>query len=239
MKMERSRIHFAISAIVLNVFCGAGCGSSPDAAPLEVPQAAVTPPAQPAAAPGGEKPPAEPPKARDAASYTFDGFKLGTLYGSEVMSRPPYDQPCDNDPIDNKARRFMVYGARPCRERTFPENTTVLFYIKYTDTRDDYNQPIEAFGWLGGNYFASRSDFPVRTGQPSSAVNEALGAPLKTFSVERKKARVTVQQHPGDVWSVVEDGIAVGFVVGPMPQDPESEQWRGLMQMFERYTKAP
>jgi hypothetical protein len=40
------------------------------------------------------------------------------------------------------------------------------------------------------------------------------------------------------VWSIAEDGVLVGFVVGPMPEDPESEQWRGLMQMYERYTKA-
>jgi hypothetical protein len=46
-----------------------------------------------------------------------------------------------------------------------------------------------------------------------------------------------VQRHPGDVWSLAEDGSVVGFVVGPMPEDPESEQWRGLMQMFERYTQ--
>ncbi|NUQ72747.1 MAG: hypothetical protein HUU21_04250 [Polyangiaceae bacterium] len=237
MRHERSMTGYAALAILLNCFCGAGCGSSPDSPPPEVPQVPVELPAAPAAPPA-EAQPAAPPKARDAASYTFDGFKLGTLFGSEVMSRPPYHQPCDNDPIDKNARRFMVYGAKPCRDRTFPEDTTVVFYIKYTDNRDDYNQPIEAFGWLGGNYFASRSDFPVRTGEPANAVNQALGAPLKTFPLERKKASVTVQQHPGNVWSVVEDGMAVGFVVGPMPEDPESEQWRGLMQMFERYTKA-
>jgi len=229
MTSARSTIAFAL----LNILGGAGCGPTPDSPPPDVPQVAVTPPAAPEVS---EKPPSDPPRARDAASYTFDGFKLGTLYGSEVMARPPYDQPCDNDPIDNKARRFMVYSARPCRERTFPENTTVVFYLKYAETPDKYNQPIEAFGWLGGDYFASRSDFPARTGQPASAANEALGAPLKTFTVERK-ARLTVQRHPGDVWSLAEDGSVVGFVVGPMPEDPESEQWRGLMQMFERYTK--
>lgn len=225
----------SFTAIAITALLTAGCGPTPDSPPPEVPQATVTPPAP--AAPTAASPPSEPPRARDAASFTFDGFKLGTLFGSAVMSRPPYDQPCDNDPIDNKARRFMVYGARPCRERTFPENTTVLFYLKYTDTPDKYNQPIEAFGWLGGDYFASRSDFPARTGQPVSSANEALGAPLKAFTVERK-ARVTVQRHPGDVWSIAEDGTLVGFVAGPMPEDPESEQWRGLMQMYERYTKA-
>jgi hypothetical protein len=230
MTRERYKITLAFSILL----CGAGCGPGPESPPPDVPQVVVTPPS---AAPSSPKPPAEPPPAQGAASYTFDGFKLGTLFGSAVMSRPPYDQPCDNDPIDKKARRFMVYGAQPCRERTFPENTTALFYIRYADTADKYDQPIEAFAWLGGGYFTSRSDFPVRAGQPAIAAAEALGAPLKTFSVERK-ARLTVQRHPGDVWSIAEEGTLVGFVAGPMPEDPESEQWRGLMQMFERYTRA-
>jgi hypothetical protein len=230
-----TRERFPIASAVFLLLCGAGCAPSPDNTPTEVPQVTATPPA---VAPSSPKPPSEPPRAQGAASYTFDGFKLGTLYGSAVMSRPPYDQPCDNDPIDGKARRFMVYGAQPCRERSFPENTTVLFYIKYAETPDKYDQAIEAFAWLatGASYFASRSDFPVQTGQPASAAGEALGAPVKTFTVERK-ARVTVQRHPGDVWSIAESDTLVGFVVGPMPEDPESEQWRGLMQMFERYTK--
>ncbi len=58
--------------------------------------------------------------------YTFDGFKLGDNYAREVMKRAPDDKPCDNDPIDINARRFMVYGAQPCRDLTFPNETTVV-----------------------------------------------------------------------------------------------------------------
>src|SRR5262245_5268111 len=177
------------------------------------------------------------PAARDARGYTFDGFKLGDRYASKVMSRPPYHEPCDNDPIDKSARRFMVYGALPCRKRTFPEATTVAFYLAFAEGSYRYEQPIEAFAWLGGGYFATRSNFPLRTGQPASAATEVLGAPIASFGLERNGQNVTVQRHPGEVWSIADGGVLVGFVVGPMPAAPESEQWSGLMQMYERYTK--
>ncbi|APR87511.1 hypothetical protein A7982_12860 [Minicystis rosea] len=201
----------------------------PSAAPADVslaaPTATAAATAQPASAP-----------AIDARAYTFDGFKLGSSYDREVMKRAPYAEPCDNDPIDHRARRFMVYGALPCRERTFPEATTVMFYLRFAEDAR-YEQPIEAFAWLGGNYFATRSNFPLRTGEPASAATAKLGAALGTFELHRKGQRVTIERHVGDVYVVIDGERLVGFVVGPMPADPESEQWRGLMQMYVRYTK--
>ena len=100
------------------------------------------------AAPGGAAPP------KRAGDYTFDGFKLGDEYAAKVMRRAPYDQPCDDDPIDKKARRFMVYGALPCRDRTFPDQTTVMFYLRYSEDKP-LQQPIQAdsilssFGTMG------------------------------------------------------------------------------------------
>jgi hypothetical protein len=173
---------------------------------------------------------------RGAAAAVFDGFRLGSRYGSEVMTRDPYKQPCDDDPIDGKRRRFMVYGARPCRDRTFPEGTTVGFYLAYADSKS-FDEPIEAFMWLGGNYFATRSDFPLKTGLPAAAAADALGAVTATFKVGEEDKALTVQKHPGDTYSVVEGGALVGFVIGPMPGDPENEQWRALHQMYFRYTK--
>ncbi len=67
------------------------------------------------------------------------------------MKRAPYKSPCDNDPIDKRKRRFMVYGALPCRNRTFPQQTTVMFYLRHSKT-DRYNQPIQAFAYLHGSY---------------------------------------------------------------------------------------
>ena len=57
------------------------------------------------------------------------------------MKRAPYDAPCDNDPIDHNARRFMVYGALPCRDRTFPGKTTVMFYLAFSKADRRKSQP--------------------------------------------------------------------------------------------------
>ena len=96
---------------------------------------------------------------KEATQYEFDGFKLADNYG-EIMKRSPYNSPCDNDPIDNKSRRFMCYGALPCRDLTFPQKTTVIFYLKYS-AENKYNQPIEAFAFLYGSYFNDKTNFPL------------------------------------------------------------------------------
>lgn len=180
--------------------------------------------------------PASPKGALTAGAVTLDGFKLGDRYASTVMRRDPYKDPCDNDPIDQRKRRFMVYGALPCRDRTFPDGTTVAFYLTFSK-EDRYEQPIEAFAWLGGRYFETHSNFPARTGQSAQAVDAILGAPEATFALDRKGSSLSVRRHAGDLWSIVESGTVVGFVVGPMPSEAENEQWRGLAQMYFRYTK--
>lgn len=177
-----------------------------------------------------------PARAMTAGGLTLDGFRLGDRFSS-VMGRDPYTEPCDNDPIDKRKRRFMVYGALPCRGRTFPEGTTVAFYLAFADGADRYAQPIEAFAWLGGTYFESRSSFPLRVGQSVRSVDGVLGEPSATVEVSRNGKSLTARRHAGDIWSVAEGEAVVGFVLGPMPTDPDSEQWRGLAQMYFRYTK--
>lgn len=172
----------------------------------------------------------------NANGLTFDGFKLGDRYGSTVLGRDPYRNPCDDDPIDKKRRRFMVYGALPCRGRSFPEGTTVAFYLTFSDQSDRYDQSIEAFAWLGGGYFETRSNFPARTGQSPPAVDSVLGAPVSTVRLAHNGGPLNARHHGGDVWSIAKSDAVVGFVVGSMPSDAESEQWRGLVQMYERYT---
>lgn len=194
-----------------------------------------------------------PPPPREEG-YRFDGFRLGDLYGSKVMVRRPYRRPCDDDPIDRRKRRFMVYGALPCRGRTFPESTTVAFYLRYAKSAP-YDQPIEAFAWMGGHYFDTRSNFPLRVGEPAARADRVLGGPVAAFRLRpwgrrlrrllrlrRAEGRPTdlglkVVRYRADVSVLVDRGTLVGFVVGPMPDNPESEQWRGLMQMYQRYTR--
>jgi hypothetical protein len=153
------------------------------------------------------------------------------------MKRPPYDTPCDDDPIDHKARRFMVYGALPCRDRAFPEKTTVMFYLHFAEGAAQFDQPIEAIAWLGGTWFSSRSSFPLRVGEPRGRAAEVLGPVEATIALARKGESLVAQRHAGPVYAVAEQERLVGFVLGAMPDDPENEQWRGLMQMWTRYTK--
>lgn len=172
---------------------------------------------------------------KGTAQYTFDGFKLGDNYAQTVMNRPPYDQPCDNDPIDNNARRFMIYGALPCRDLTFPNQTTVMFYLKYS-AKERYAQPIEAFAFLHGDYFNDKTDFFIKTGDKLEDARAKLGAIVNNFTIKRKEYTLEVIQSAGDVYILHNNETVVGLVIGGMPEDPENEQWRGLMQMYQRYT---
>ena len=177
------------------------------------------------------------PAAQPKKEYSFDGIRLGDNY-AQVLSRAPYDKPCDDDAVDSGARRFMVYGAVPCRGNMFPEQTTVAFYLEFAE-QQRFEQPIEAIAWLGGNYFKKRSTFPVGVGIPYAEARAALGADIGSKTISRKGDGLTVFEHPNHVYSLVDDGNVVGYVVGPMPGDGQNEQWRGLLEMYQRYTRPP
>ena len=172
---------------------------------------------------------------KGSIEYKWDGFALGDNYAEKVMNRAPYDQPCDNDPIDNKTRRFMVYGAEPCRDKTFPDKTTVMFYLKFSE-KDRYAQPIEAFAYLHGSYFDDKTNFFITIGDKLEDARARINAIVKNFQIKRKKYVLDVIQSAGDVYVLHNGKVVVGLVIGPMPEDPENEQWRGLMQMYQRYT---
>jgi hypothetical protein len=169
-----------------------------------------------------------------ASKLRFDGFKLGDNYGV-VMQRVPYNAPCDNDPIDKRSRRFMVYGALPCRDRTFPEQTTVIFYLAYSDAAK-YEQPIQAFAYLHGRYFDKKTNFPLKPGDALSSAPRYLGSVERTMTIRRKSWTLAAQRYRSQIHVLANGEKIVGFVFGPMPDDPQNEQWRGLMQMYQRYT---
>lgn len=175
------------------------------------------------------------PRALTSSGYHFDGIKLGMNYGEKVMSRAPYNRPCDNDPIDKRRRRFMVYGALPCRRRVFPGKTTVMFYLAYS-RRVKYHQPIEAFAYLYGSYFNDKTNFPLKPGESLDRARQVLGAPLGAFKLRGRRHRLTGHRFKGDIHVLSKQSKIIGFVFGPMPGDTSSEQWRGLLQMYRRYT---
>ncbi len=148
------------------------------------------------------------------------------------MAREPYANPCDDDPIEDRRARAMVYGGRPCRNGAFPGETSVVFIIDHADG-DDFARPIRAFGWMGP-YYDDKVKLPVTYGAPVSAAAAAFGKPAASFDLRA----LHVDQFRG-VTVLSDGGIVVGFAFGELPPDPERERWRTFDQMYRRYTPRP
>ncbi|MDY0004490.1 MAG: hypothetical protein RBU30_24555 [Polyangia bacterium] len=172
-------------------------------------------------------------------SYRFDGFRLGDPYAG-LLARAPYNRPCDDDPVDERKRRAMVYGALPCRGQTFPEQTTVVIFLKMNPPGAPFTaQPVEALVWLHGSYFRKRSDFPVHPGDRLDLGRRKLGKATGQMALkDRRLPALTVWRFPGDVHLLAQGELIRGVAIGPMPRDPANEQWRVVLQMLRRYTPA-
>ncbi len=181
------------------------------------------------------------PTAQKPAFWKFDGFTIGDPFEG-VFAREPYNNPCDIDPVDNRSRSFVVYGANPCRGRVFPNQTTLFFFLEYEKDLP-LSGKIQAFGFLHGNWFDSRTDFPVKPRDARANATQKLGTPLNTFRIRSKEHELVVQRHRPvtalhDIHVLIAKNQVYGLVFGTMPEDPENEQWRGIMQMAVRYTPS-
>jgi hypothetical protein len=181
-------------------------------------------------APSSPPPNTQPAPAAAKLPTTFDGFALGDSF-AEVIARAPYDQPCDDDPIEDRRARAMVYGGRSCRGNAFPGGTSVVFIIDHADG-DDFARPIRAFGWMGP-YYDDKVKLPAKYGDPTSAA-AALGKPVASFDLRA----LHVDQFRG-ITVLSDHGTIVGFAFGELPPDPERERWRTFDQMYRRYTPRP
>ncbi len=195
-----------------------------DAAP------AVTSDAAPAAGTA-----AKPPRAQDVV---VDGIRLGDRYGSTVMARDPYREPCDDDGVDEPRVRAMVYGGRPCRDHAFPDETSVIFLIDWAE-RDDFDQPIRTIAWLGGHHFDTRVALPVKIGDPAELVAASWGAPTDRLAL----GALSIARYGDDFYVATERDVVVGFILGAMPasvgQDGVGERWEIVEQMYRRYSPRP
>ncbi|MCB9572023.1 MAG: hypothetical protein H6709_08020 [Kofleriaceae bacterium] len=169
-----------------------------------------------------------------ATELVVDGIRLGDRYGSTVMTRDPYREPCDDDGIEDRRRRAMVYGGLPCRDHVFPDRTTVVFLIEYAD-HDAYDQPVRVIAWMGGGHFDDRVALPFHVGAPAADVATRWGAPADVLHTDNLEAR----RYGDDLFVLVEADTVVGFVLGPMPLDPGIESWGAIDQMYRRYTPRP
>lgn len=172
-----------------------------------------------------------------AYEYRFDRLKLGDLFATAALSRPPYDHPCDEDLVDHGTRLAVIYGGRTCRGATFPEGTSVLFLLPSAAAKDEHlHQPILVFGFLGGTYFHHRTSFPLRAGDPA-ARTRLLGPLEATITFSGYQTTLRAERHAGDVYALLDGDRVVGGLLGAMPPEPENEQWDVVLQVYERYTK--
>jgi hypothetical protein len=170
-----------------------------------------------------------------AASYRLDGFGLGQKLGA-VRARAPYDRPCDDDRVEGGQRRVLLYGGLPCRGRTFPEETTVLLVVRPGEAGGLDAAPIEAVAFLGGRYFRTRGTFPIHPGDSLKAAAARLGKPVASLTLAGKRATLALHRLPGDVYLLCDGDLIRGVVLGPMPWDATHELWRGVLQVYARYT---
>jgi len=200
---------------------------------------------------------------KHARDYSLDGIKIGDIYSTIVMSHAPYLSPCDDDLIDHGTRRAMFYAALPCRnQQTFPNNTSVVFFLK-GDKHRPYHQPIEAIAFFGGTYFSHNTNFPLSPGDHLSKAFDLVGNPIPNRTLSWGKAEfdmtgypfniISAIPFPGDIYAVVgqsekdssaamkhlprkSDPKIIGIILGEMPQDTKNEQWDGLLAVYLRYT---
>lgn len=174
---------------------------------------------------------------KTARQYRFDGFRIGDNFG-KLFSRAPYSTPCDDDPVDKRRRRAMVYGALPCRHKVFPQKTTVVLLLKNgRPTGGRYSLPIAALAFVHGRYFKKRSNFPIHPGDRLAKARRKLGRVLGTLTLRvRKRPSMTAHRFAGNIHILTEGTLVRGVVVGQMPADAKNEQWRVITQMVRRYT---
>jgi len=192
---------------------------------------ATPPPTAPSSTPSttaSSRPPSNQVERAPAAASPrlFDGFSLGDPF-ARVLARAPYDQRCDDDPIDGQYR-VMVYAARPCRGRTFPDGTSVVFIL-------DRDHTIRAFGWLGGSYYQGKVALPLEISDSVARATAVYGKPFASFDLRS----LHVDRFAGSVAVLSEGQTIVGFVFGAMPDDPAVERWSVFDQMYRRYTPRP
>jgi hypothetical protein len=181
---------------------------------------------------------------------TLDGIAVGSSVAS-LFARAPFREPCSDDAINAGQRRLLSYMAKPCSDRSFPEKTTVIVFAPRKDGPDKDAAAIEAIVWLGGTYFESRSQFPAKVGMSVAALESALGpgrllrANIEDGNFGRHGVRtnegvtLTARKHGDDVHSLTEHDVAIGFVVGTMPDDPDDERWRMIAQLYNKFTRNP
>jgi hypothetical protein len=168
-----------------------------------------------------------------ASAFAFDGVRLGDPL-ARVQAKPAFAMPCDIDPIEDGKASLVVYAAASCRS-TFAQGTSVILW---TDPPPG-EQAVRVLAFLGGDYMSAHSSFPVHVGASEEETFAALGPPSASFQFEGDTWRLIVHKHPHNLYSVVDRGVTVGYVVGEMPGEDKSPRWRDLAKIYVKNTPVP
>jgi hypothetical protein len=175
-----------------------------------------------------------------AADVNFDGLRLGDSV-LPLHGRRLYAAPCDEERLPDHRLRVVAYGGQPCRGQQFEKGTSAIIFTDLDDN-DSKNQAIRTVAWLGGTYFHTRSNFPLRVGQQvrGKKGRKKLAAALKQSVVRtmplKGKDRLTVTTFSGGIHLLDDGKQLVGVVLGPMPQTTKNKLWGGVLQLWEKYT---
>ena len=169
-----------------------------------------------------------------ASVFSFDGLRLGDDY-AKVKRQPGWAEPCDIDKREDGKVAAVVYPAAACKS-TFSHGTSVMLYA---DAAPEGAGPLRVIAWLGGDYFSARSTFPVHVGASEDEATELLGHPALSFELESDVGRLTVHKHPHGLYSLIDRGVAVGFVAGEIPGESASGRWGDLAKLYFKNTPLP
>ena len=251
--LGRGRLSFLLASMVSVVGCKAETTSGDDEA--GGPDRAQPPDSDHAAAgdtgSGGSGQPKlspAPEQVTEAGHVRLDGIGLGARFDA-LRKRSPYEEPCDTDALRAANRTVVVYSGRVCHDQSFPEGSSLLLLMPAGEggDPDDLAQPVEAMAWIGGKYFSTseRSNFPVAPGASLADTHAVLGDSTKMMQIgtasehaphdparEPMGAPLLAHRHAGDLWSISREEVTVGFVAGSMPEEPRSEDWDAVRQLY-------
>jgi len=216
---------------LLFVLCA--CGASTPT-PQNPPLASDVPASSPVVAANA------PAKAKvDLGTLTIDGAEVGSPIGA-LLSRAPYDQPCDVDAIDKKKAVLFFWAAGECRKSpAFPDGTSLVIITPPGAAVARGEQPMTLVAWAGGTYFDDKTNLPVHMGASFAQLQKALGTPTAT----KKNIELRGGQPPGvalswgRVHALVVGGKAAVLAMGDLDINAEGELAETLQRLHHHHLR--
>lgn len=165
----------------------------------------------------------------EASAFNLDGLRLGATIGD--FGGRHKSSLCDDDPIEGGKRHVWFFA--PCNhKRALPDATVVAVLATPAKEGATPAGKATAIAWFGGNWPTHAGVFPVPVRATLPEVERALGPGQRLFDfkgVLDGGEHLVVYRHGEQLYSVIQNGAAIGFVIGRMSHSPNDEEWRGLV----------